>query len=219
MWKVLVKKEFTGIFRSYFVNSKTGKARSKGSIALFFVLFAVLILILCGVFFALAYQLKALLTMDLVWLYYALMGILSVALGLFGSVFNTYVSLYLPKDNDLLLSLPIPPTTILLARMTLVFGLSLLYSGAVWLPTIIFGWISGQSGVLSFTAEGWDCEELAARLAQRKICVRAGLHCAPTAHESAGTIKTGTVRMSFSPFVRESDVLRAAAVIKNTVSP
>ena len=149
MWKVLVKKEFTGIFRSYFVNSKTGKARSKGSIALFFVLFAVLILILCGVFFALAYQLKALLTMDLVWLYYALMGILSVALGLFGSVFNTYVSLYLPKDNDLLLSLPIPPTTILLARMTLVFGLSLLYSGAVWLPTIIFGWISGQSGVLS----------------------------------------------------------------------
>ena len=74
----------------------------------------------------------------------------------------------------------------------------------------------GQSGVLSFTAEGTDGEELAAHLAQRKICVRAGLHCAPTAHESAGTIKTGTVRMSFSPFIRESDVLRAAAVIKNT---
>lgn len=148
MWKVLVKKEFTGIFRSYFVNSKTGKARSKGSIALFFVLFAFLMLILCGVFFSLAYQLKALLEMDLVWLYYALLGVLSVALGLFGSVFNTYVSLYLPKDNDLLLSLPIPPTTILLARMTLVFGLSLLYSGVVWLPTLIFGWINTKGGVL-----------------------------------------------------------------------
>ena len=75
-----------------------------------------------------------------------------------------------------------------------------------------------QSAVLSFTAEGWDAEDLAANLARRKICVRAGLHCAPMAHESAGTIRSGTVRMSFSPFVSESDLLRTAAVIKNTVS-
>jgi len=27
--------------------------------------------------------------------------------------------------------------------------------------------------------------------------VRAGLHCAPLAHESAGTLDTGTVRISF----------------------
>ena len=74
-----------------------------------------------------------------------------------------------------------------------------------------------QSGVLSFTAEGWDCEDIAARLAESGICVRAGLHCAPTAHESAGTIRMGTVRLSFSPFVSESDILHAAAVIKNTV--
>ncbi len=42
-----------------------------------------------------------------------------------------------------------------------------------------------------------DCEELAALLAKRNIAVRAGLHCAPLAHESAGTIATGTVRISF----------------------
>ena len=29
------------------------------------------------------------------------------------------------------------------------------------------------------------------------IAVRAGLHCAPLAHESAGTLTTGTVRVSF----------------------
>ena len=40
-------------------------------------------------------------------------------------------------------------------------------------------------------------EEFAEKLAQKKIAVRAGLHCAPTAHESAGTLETGTVRISF----------------------
>ena len=29
------------------------------------------------------------------------------------------------------------------------------------------------------------------------MAVRAGLHCAPFAHESAGTLETGTVRVSF----------------------
>ena len=75
-----------------------------------------------------------------------------------------------------------------------------------------------QSGVLSFTADGIDCEDFASRLADRGICVRAGLHCAPTAHESVGTIGAGTVRMSFSPFVSENDLLRAVSVIKNNSS-
>ena len=53
-----------------------------------------------------------------------------------------------------------------------------------------------QSGTLSFLP-GMDCEEAAGRLAQWGICVRAGLHCAPLAHESVGTLETGTVRLSF----------------------
>ncbi len=31
------------------------------------------------------------------------------------------------------------------------------------------------------------------------VALRAGVHCAPTAHESAGTLETGTVRASFGP--------------------
>ena len=53
-----------------------------------------------------------------------------------------------------------------------------------------------QCGTVSFLAD-MDCEELAQKLAQQAIAVRAGLHCAPLAHESAGTLKTGTVRVSF----------------------
>jgi selenocysteine lyase/cysteine desulfurase len=44
---------------------------------------------------------------------------------------------------------------------------------------------------------GWDCEALAKQLSGMGIAFRAGLHCAPLAHESAGTLATGTVRVSF----------------------
>lgn len=53
-----------------------------------------------------------------------------------------------------------------------------------------------QAGTISFVPET-DCEEAAEILAKRAIAVRAGLHCAPLAHESAGTLETGTVRISF----------------------
>ena len=53
-----------------------------------------------------------------------------------------------------------------------------------------------QGGTLSFLP-GTDCEEMAQRLAQKGVAVRAGLHCAPLAHESAGTLSGGTVRVSF----------------------
>lgn len=57
-------------------------------------------------------------------------------------------------------------------------------------------WGAHQLGTVSFRC-GIDCEEAAERLAKRGIAVRAGLHCAPTAHESAGTLDTGTIRVSF----------------------
>ena len=70
-----------------------------------------------------------------------------------------------------------------------------------------------QGGTVSFLP-GMDCEEAAEMLAARGIAVRAGLHCAPFAHESAGTLQTGTVRVSFGPdsMGRETEeFLRAAS--------
>jgi len=64
-----------------------------------------------------------------------------------------------------------------------------------------------QTGVLSFRLEGVDCERVAEALDKRGIAVRAGLHCAPLAHRAAGTLDTGTVRLSVSAFNtrREAD--------------
>ncbi len=52
-----------------------------------------------------------------------------------------------------------------------------------------------QAATVSVLPE-MDCEELARRLGRRGVAVRAGLHCAPLAHESAGTLERGTVRIS-----------------------
>ena len=53
-----------------------------------------------------------------------------------------------------------------------------------------------QSGTISFVPD-MDCEQGAYMLSQRGVAVRAGLHCAPVAHESAGTLDSGTIRVSF----------------------
>ncbi len=70
-----------------------------------------------------------------------------------------------------------------------------------------------QTGILSFSSERADSESLCAALAEREICVRGGLHCAPLAHESAGTGDGGTVRISLSPFVTEEQIVQTASVI------
>ena len=70
-----------------------------------------------------------------------------------------------------------------------------------------------QAGVLSFVPLKKDVEEVGTRLAEQGIAVRTGLHCAPFAHKSAGTLDTGTVRVSFSDFNTRSDVYRLLAVL------
>ncbi len=62
-----------------------------------------------------------------------------------------------------------------------------------------------QAGTVSFLP-GMDCEEGAERLARQGFALRAGLHCAPLAHESAGTLETGTVRISVGYDTREGEI-------------
>lgn len=78
----------------------------------------------------------------------------------------------------------------------------------------VFESSDSQSGVLSFTVDGLDCEDAASRLAEQNVCVRAGFHCAPLAHESAGTWDTGTIRLSFSAFNTQEEVERFAEILK-----
>lgn len=71
-----------------------------------------------------------------------------------------------------------------------------------------------QAGVLSFVPEGKDAEEIGRSLAEKGIAVRTGIHCAPFAHRSAGTLNTGTVRLSFSDFNTRLEVYQLLSVLQ-----
>ncbi|MCI9578999.1 MAG: aminotransferase class V-fold PLP-dependent enzyme [Oscillibacter sp.] len=77
--------------------------------------------------------------------------------------------------------------------------------------------LRNQTGVLSLTAEGVDVENVGSALAERGIAVRAGIHCAPYAHRTAGTLDTGTIRISFSDFNTPEEVARLLRAVQGVL--
>lgn len=144
MLKVLLQKQMMEIFRSYFYDAKKNRKRSKAAAIGYMVFFVVIMAgVLGGMFTYLSMALCAdLAEAGMGWLYFTLMGLLAIFLGTFGSVFNTYSGLYLARDNDLLLSLPIPVRTIMAARLLGVYLLGLMYSAVVIVPAVIVYWIT-----------------------------------------------------------------------------
>ncbi len=142
MLKILLKKQLAEVFKSYFYDAKKNRMRSKGAVIAWFLFFVLLMVaLLGGIFTALALSLcGSLVQAGMGWLYFLLMGGIAIVLGAFGSVFNTYSGLYLSKDNDQLLSLPIPVRTIITARLVNVYLLGTLYSATVLLPMLIVYW-------------------------------------------------------------------------------
>ena len=143
MLKQLVKKQMAEIFRSYLYDAKKSQKRAKGTVILYFALFVFLMVgVLGGMFTFVAMMLcDAMAAVGMGWLYFTLMGLVAIFMGAFGSVFNTYSSLYLAKDNDLLLSLPIPLRVIISSRLVTVYLMGLMYSAVVIVPAVIVYWV------------------------------------------------------------------------------
>ncbi|MGN0539301.1 MAG: hypothetical protein ACI4KI_05545 [Candidatus Fimenecus sp.] len=138
MTKALFKKQLMEVFAWLYKDKSSGKNRTKGGVIGFAILYLVLFGCLGSIFYTMANMLCApLYEIGFGWLYFALMGLIAVALGVFGSVFNTYSTLYQAKDNDLLLSMPIPPAKILLSRLSGVFVIGLMYELIVMIPALI----------------------------------------------------------------------------------
>ena len=144
MLKTLLKKQMAEIFRNYFYDPKKNKMRSRGATIAYIALYALLMVgLLGGIFALMAVGLCGpLVEGGMGWLYYLLMGLIAVFLGTFGSVFSTYSSLYLSKDNDLLLSLPIPVRCVMASRLLGVYLLGLMYAAVVIVPGVIVYWLT-----------------------------------------------------------------------------
>ena len=144
MLKILLKKQIAEVFRTYFYDAKKNKMRSKGAIIGWFIFFiAIMVVLLGGIFTGLSYSLCAGFTeAGMGWMYFLIMGGIAICLGAFGGIFNTFSSLYLAKDNDLLLSMPIPARTIITARLMNVYLLGAMYAATVFVPALIVYWIT-----------------------------------------------------------------------------
>lgn len=68
--------------------------------------------------------------------------------------------------------------------------------------------------IVSFNIDKYTSEQVANELARNRICVRAGLHCAPLAHKHFGTIDNGTVRISPGCFNTDKDCKALINIIK-----
>ena len=143
MLKTLLKKQMAEIFQSYLYDAKKNRKRSKASTIMFIVMYVfIMVGILGGIFTYLAIAIcKPFSDVGMGWLYFALMGLIAIALGSFGSVFNTFSGLYLSKDNDLMLSLPIPVRYLLVSRLLSVYLMGLMYAAVVIVPAVIVYWV------------------------------------------------------------------------------
>ena len=74
-----------------------------------------------------------------------------------------------------------------------------------------------QAGTVSFRC-AMDCEEAARLLSEAGIALRAGLHCAPLAHKSAGTLYTGTLRLSFGWQSEETQLLQLEEAVRTRIA-
>ena len=133
MLKNLVFIRIKSMFAGMFARSK--KKISGGKIFLF-VLLGIYIIGCFGVLFGgmFASIADVFAQMGMSWLYFGLMGVLVCALCFVGSVFITQNQLYEAKDNDLLLSMPIPVKHILASRLLSIVILNYAYELLVIIP-------------------------------------------------------------------------------------
>ena len=76
-----------------------------------------------------------------------------------------------------------------------------------------------HGGALSFNVKNMDPSMLGFRLDREYgICCRVGLHCAPEAHDSIGTLPEGTVRLSPGYFNTVDDIEKALIAIRAIIA-
>ncbi|MBU0616672.1 MAG: aminotransferase class V-fold PLP-dependent enzyme [Planctomycetes bacterium] len=67
-----------------------------------------------------------------------------------------------------------------------------------------------QTAVVSFTIDGQSASDIAHALDEEyEIMCRPGLHCAPRAHQTLGTLPDGTIRFAPGPFSTEAEIVQA----------
>lgn len=148
MLKQLILIRLKGLFLRQTRSSKNKKT-GIGKMILMACLFVYLAVVCFGMFGALFYSLvEPLHLMNLDWLYFALMGLIIIIFCFIGSVFITEHEIYEAKDNELLLSMPIKNSDILLSRVFMILILNYIYEILIAGPALfMYIWKIGMSAI------------------------------------------------------------------------
>ncbi|MBQ9029963.1 MAG: hypothetical protein IJ106_00740 [Parasporobacterium sp.] len=187
MLKALVRKQFLEIRNLYLTGRGGKKKQLKSPKGMYFLLGFLAFIIMVSMFFASMGVGDVLIPAGLDWMFFAVMCLIAFLLGIIGSVMSTAQALFRSRDNELLLSMPIPPAAIVFVRMISVYIMSLIYEGVVLIPAVIYYFIFGQPSFLSVVfcilgiflmgflitafscGAGWLVSLIAAKLKNQKI--------------------------------------------------
>ena len=154
MLKTLIASRLHAMFSAMFRGSRKKKKHGILIKALIALLVVYVVAAIAGTLGLMLYTLlPAMASAGLLWLYFALAGIIAFAFMFVGGVLMTQSVLYEAKDNDLLLSMPIPPGTILLSRMLSLLIMAYLLQLAVVAPAgivYLMHYSPGFKGVMYF---------------------------------------------------------------------
>lgn len=145
MLKVLIKKQITETLIHTFHKGNTHRSGRSGRSGKATMIMMVIAMVYLAVVFTgmSVFLCKQLMPIEMGWLFYLISGGAGIIFGTFGSVFSTCFTLYMAKDNDLLLSMPISVRDVVLSRLFSVYVMGLLYSGLIVVPGVVVGWVVG----------------------------------------------------------------------------
>lgn len=154
MVRVLVKKQLMELGAFFYQSAKKGKRRSKGSLIMYALLMVYAVVAMGWMFYLLADTLcEPLVNGGLGWLFFAIVGMMAIVAGVFGSIFTAYSGLYRARDNELLLSMPVKPSALLLARMTSIFIMSFDFTLVVMVPSMLVYHMKGFGGAVTLMSQ------------------------------------------------------------------
>lgn len=147
MNKVLIKNEFAKVMRL------SGRAKDKkhgaNSVASYLILMGVIGVLFAAMMFCIFLVMAPTFIQNgFGWLCFTYAAIIAIVFAVVGSVFMAQSQLYRAKDNDLLLSLPIPPWQILFCRMLPLYAQNFYFCFIILVPAYVAFCIGGGFTVL-----------------------------------------------------------------------
>jgi len=156
MLRTLIKSRIQALLFSMFRGRRgtgakggQGKGRTIGFAVLLIYCFGYFVTMFVTMYRAMCSPLKE---AGLSWLYFAVAGLLAFTLGFITSVFMAKKQLFEARDNDLLLSLPIPPSYILISRMSLLYAQAFLFEAMVFIPAGVIYFAGGNGNAAGLFA-------------------------------------------------------------------